>query len=201
MNNKKKNKRIIVLIAVILVISIIITVIMRSIGNNNQIQENTYLAGENTNSNLIANNIKKGITIGGITGTLEALDTSDATATPEDILEGKTAYVNGVKITGTMKETVKIEGVTIPKGFYYVGGTKSDGIVISDNQADENKYSKDNHADQANIPGDGLAGNQFVWVPVENISEFKRYPSYSSGKTQSISDYTEPAGEGYRYPN
>ena len=51
--------------------------------------------------NLIAENIKKGEKIYGVTGTLDVLDTSDATATPNDILAGMTAYVNGEKITGT----------------------------------------------------------------------------------------------------
>ena len=42
--------------------------------------------------------IKEGITLGGVTGTLKDLDTSDATATAEDILEGKVAYARGERI-------------------------------------------------------------------------------------------------------
>ena len=197
---KIKNKKLIVgIVAIVLLIAIVSTVIIHNINTNNQLKENKYLQGENANSSLIANNIKKGITIGGITGTLESLDTSDANARPEDILEGKTAYVNGVKIIGTMRP--KVERVTIPKGFYYVGGTKATGIVISDAKADENKYSKDNHADQANIPGDGLAGNQFVWVPVENIAKFIRYKGYHNLLPEEISNFYEPSQEGYRYPD
>ena len=110
-------------------------------------------------------------------------------------------YMNGNSGSQDGGNQTQVEGVTIPKGFYYVGGTKNDGIVISDAKADENKYSKEKHEDQANIPADGLVGNQFVWVPVENFSEFKRYPSYYNGSTQSISSYYEPAPEGSRYPS
>ena len=58
----------------------------------------------------------------------------------------------------------KVEGVTIPSGFVYVGGTKAKGIVISDNVADKelDKGKEDVRRD--------LAGNQWVWVPVETPS-------------------------------
>ena len=105
---KIKNKKLIVgIVAIILLIAIVSTVVIHNISTNNQLKENEYLQGENTNSNLLASDIKKGVKIGGIIGTMEVLDTSDANARPEDILEGKTAYVNGVKITGTWKEPVE----------------------------------------------------------------------------------------------
>ena len=58
----------------------------------------------------------------------------------------------------------KIDGVPIPNGYYYVGGTKAKGLVISDNEADNEKYKE-----QENV-GKNLAGNQWVWVPVETPS-------------------------------
>ena len=49
--------------------------------------------------NLLAENIKSGVTISGVTGTF----TNDGTAKASDILTGKISYVNGTKVTGTMK--------------------------------------------------------------------------------------------------
>ena len=55
---------------------------------------------------LASNIIKKDETILGITGTFEGLDTSDATAVAGDIAMGKTAYVNGQKVTGSVSDIV-----------------------------------------------------------------------------------------------
>ena len=57
-----------------------------------------------SNIGLTANKLKKGETILGITGTLDTqgTDTSDATATANDIVEDTTAYVDGVKLNGNI---------------------------------------------------------------------------------------------------
>ena len=55
------------------------------------------------------------------------------------------------------------EGVVIPNEFYYVGGTKYTGIVISDNIHDQDKY------ENQETVGTDLKGNQYVWIPVDGI--------------------------------
>ena len=65
---------------------------------------------------------------------------------------------------GSGSSQTTVENVVIPEGYYYVGGTKAKGIVISDNVAD-----KELDKGKENVRRD-LAGNQWVWVPVETPS-------------------------------
>ena len=99
--------------------------------------------------------------------------------------------------------------IPVPEGFYYVGGTKSSGVVISDNKDDQNKYKG-----QADVPAgvaynsDGtvnanagtdangkatLKGNQFVWIPVDET-----YAKKDWGKSNDSWDSLTPSGE-YNY--
>ena len=73
------------------------------------------------------------------------------------------------------------DGVPIPSGFVYVGGTKDSGLVISDDSADKEQYKGQKKV------GTDLQGNQFVWIPVENIADYKR-TAYAN---QNISSYSE----------
>ena len=168
MKKLSKKQKLIGFIAILIVAIIIATVIKTSIiKNNNQVANEGYLEKTaNSDSEIIANYIKKGITIGGVTGKLESLNTFDATATEEDIIWGKTGYVKGKKITGTKIVTIaqaqeaKVffqnnknliddldNTVVVPSGFKIAEDSATaveDGIVIED---------KD--------------GNQFVWIPAK----------------------------------
>jgi len=83
--------------------------------------------------------------------------------------------------------------VPVPKGFYYVGGNKSTGIVISDSISDMNKGDTHEVAQT-------LEGNQFVWIPIDNIDDLyykntnqsKVYDFQSGGRSSVGSGMTEP---------
>ena len=96
--------------------------------------------------------------------------------------------------------------IPVPNGFYYVGGTLSSGVVISDNKEDQNKY-----AGKADVPAgvaynsDGtvnasaetdangnktLKGNQFVWIPVDDT-----YAKTNWGYSNDSWDSSTPSSE------
>ena len=84
-------------------------------------------------ANLVAANIKSGTSIFGVAGTF----TSDATATSAHVLSGKTAYVNGTKISGNIPTktssdiTVSGPTVTVPSGYYASSTSKSIGTGLA----------------------------------------------------------------------
>lgn len=67
-----------------------------------------------------------------------------------------------------INDNVFVDEVKIPEGFYYVGGKKDTGLVISDSKVDYKKY------DNVDVVGTDLEGNQFVWIPVSGVNEYKR---------------------------
>ena len=174
MKKINRKQKIIILIAIITIVVIIAiafgaNAIRVNIANG---KYNSSNSGSN-NGNLLPEYIKKGITLGGVTGTLESLDTSDATALPEDILWGKTAYVNGEKITGTydnstlaqlkrsgrtVSENTIVEDrynnkIKVPAGFKIAKDspiTIPEGVVIEDSTAGN----------------DDTKGSEFVWIPI-----------------------------------
>jgi len=83
-------------------------------GTSNQtIAAGTYLTGAQTiagDADLTAANIKKGVNIFNVTGTY----TSDATAAAADVVSGKTAYVNGSKVTGSLVVQKYYTGSSVP---------------------------------------------------------------------------------------
>lgn len=100
-------------------------------------------------ANLVADNIKSGVSIFGVQGTLTSLDTSDANATAGDIVTGKTAYVNGSKITGTLNPGVDTSDANataenIDSGkTAYVKGQKITGTSTKVNTSDANAVAGD----------------------------------------------------------
>lgn len=89
--------------------------------SNQIIAAGQYLSGAQTiagDSDLVASNIKSGVSIFNVTGTY----TSDATAAASNIESGKTAYVSGAKITGTMEIQSYYSGTTAPTSSIGVDG-------------------------------------------------------------------------------
>jgi len=140
-------------------------------------------------TNLTAANIKAGTTVGGVSGTF----TSDATATAAQIMSGRTAYVNGSKVTGTMP--VKTNDYGAPRtgqpGRLYVTPEAGyhDGTV--------RVYTDDGNFTPANIKsGVTMFGITGTYAPISTGSTTLTFNRSGSGNNVSSiiyrANYTPP---------
>jgi hypothetical protein len=125
--------------------------------SDQSIASGQYLNGTQTikgDSNLTAGNIRNGVRIFNVTGSYAGssssggTNTSDATATAKDIAKGKTAYVQGKKVTGKLTEYLAGETLS-----YYTSGDEeitikrdsdSDNISIKIHCFDDDKIMRHN---------------------------------------------------------
>ncbi len=90
--------------------------------------------------------------------------------------------------TVTAVATGDEETVPVPVGFYYVGGNKETGVIISDNRDDrygynpETKKENDTSLDKTTYEYTiSLQGNQFVWIPCSK-DEYKKCDTWNGTK-------------------
>lgn len=203
-----------------LIITIVILIILAGVAINLSLGENgifrrareardKYLASAEDEQRAL-NELYKELEIENLPENTKDTEAGTEVKPPEEWYSTTSAYfstADGKEVTkmAKIKNVIAVatgngETVPVPKDFYYVGGTISTGVVISDSSLDQNKYvgfenttevpeglpagvtyNEDGTAKTyteeeykklpANEQKNILMGNQFVWVPV-SVNEY-----------------------------
>ena len=174
-----------------------------------------YILDEKANK-IIPYNIRKGVEIFGISGECVGVDSTDATATPEDIREGKTAYVNDQKITGTFKgidpsdATATAKDILIGRKAYTANGMTtgemSNNGILNYTPGTENQDIPTGYTSGGVVKGDAnlvaeniKKGSTIFGVEGNAQDEFTDHEEYDAC-LEIVSDiYTEVGQPGFDY--
>ena len=172
-------------------------------------------------ADLATVNVKSGVTIFGVAGDSNVVDTSSGDAGAGDILTGKKVWVDGSEITGTLptqggfSAPEGLLSITIPRGFYSgsTAVTMSDSDLLSTNiMSGVNIFGVAGHSNVVDTttgdaaPGDILLGKK-AWVDgteVTGTASISSNPAPVPKTGQTTSYATDDDGDlenGAAWPN
>jgi len=144
-------------------------------------------------ADLISDNIKAGITIFGITGKAEVVDTTTAVGvTASQMMTGKEAFVNGSKVTGSGTKTLSAASETVSAG-YYAGTTLSAvdaDLIAADLKSGVNIFGKVGTYDDSATPITAA-------TVATGLEGFVNGAKVTGSGTKTLSDANDTVSAGY----